>query len=269
MLPRLLVLDIDGTLVGRELQISSRVLDSVRRAQNLGVQVAVATGRMYRAALPYHRQVGSMLPLICYQGALIKDPSDGKVQLHCPVPIERTLEVIDFMEERQLVVHLYINDILYVRSMTEASRRYGLRTGIEPQVVGDLRRILTAEPTKILGLTPDNLTTDRMLLELRQRYLPEVLYLTKSDPTFVEVANPTASKGNAVKFLAEEILMISAAEVMAVGDQQNDAEMIAYAGIGVAMGNAPVALQTQATWVAPGVEEDGVAAAIEQFILSV
>ncbi len=264
----LLVLDIDGTMVGKQLRINEPVLKAIKAAQAVGVQVAVATGRMYRAALRFHAEVGSTLPLISYQGALIKDPKDGTVLMHRPVPIDRTLEVIDFMENNELVVHLYINDTLYVRELTPASRRYGERTGVEPEVVGDLRRVLTAEPTKVLGLTPGESVTDRMLKLLAERYSQEELYLTKSDPTFVEVANPHANKGLAVRFLAEEILQIPSYQVMTVGDQLNDAEMIVYAGTGVAMGNAPAALQVQADWIAPTVEQDGVAAAIEKFILT-
>lgn len=265
---QLIVLDIDGTIVGSPPVVSRRVLQAISRAQAEGVQVALATGRMYRAALPYHRQVGSSLPLISYQGALIKHPADGSVLMHLPVAIDRSLEVLDFMEERHLAVHLYINDTLYVGSMTEASRRYAERTGIQPEVVGDLHGVLTAEPTKILGLTEGELVTDRILAELGERYRPDELYLTKSDPTFVEVTNPRVNKGRAVRYLAEEYLGLGQQEVMCIGDQQNDLEMLTYAGIGVAMGNAKPLVQAQADWVAPSVTEDGVAAAIEKFVLT-
>ncbi|UFP93560.1 Cof-type HAD-IIB family hydrolase [Gloeobacter morelensis] len=264
----LLVLDLDGTIVGRQLQVSDAVIGAIRRVRERGVRVAVATGRMYRAALPFYRLVGSDLPLVSYQGALVKDPLDGRVLLHRPVPIERTLEVLAFLEGEELAVHLYLNDTLYVRELTAASRRYGERTGVTPQVVGDLRRVLTAEPTKILGLTPGEAATDRLLGALRERYAPETLYLTKSDPTFVEVAHPQVNKGLAVRYLAEQMLQIPREEVMCVGDQFNDAEMLAYAGLGVAMGNAPAEVQALADWVAPTVEQDGVARAIEKFILA-
>ncbi|AGY57013.1 Cof-type HAD-IIB family hydrolase [Gloeobacter kilaueensis] len=263
----LLVLDLDGTIIGNRPEVRQAVLTAIQAARRQGVKVAIATGRMYRAALPFYRMVGSELPLICYQGALIKDPADGRVLLHRPVPIERTFEVLDFLEGEGLAVHLYLNDTLYVNEITPAIRRYGERTGVEPVPVGDLRRVLTAEPTKILGHTDSEQTTDALLKRLGERYSRDVLYLTKSDPTFVEVTHPEADKGLAVRFLAEQHLQISPEQVMTVGDQLNDLEMIRYAAVGVAMGRAPAAVQAEAVWVAPDVEADGVAQAIEKFIL--
>jgi hypothetical protein len=83
----------------------------------------------------------------------------------------------------------------------------------------------------------------------------------------LEATHAAVNKGNAVRFLAEELLEVSADQVMAIGDGDNDIEMLQYAGIGVAMGNASPALLPHADWVAPPVTEDGVAVAIETFIL--
>jgi hypothetical protein len=102
---------------------------------------------------------------------------------------------------------------------------------------------------------------------MRKRYTPAELYLTRSVATFFEATHPLANKGDAVQYLAEELLGLQAANVMAIGDNFNDVEMITYAGVGVAMGNAPDGVKATANWVAPDVEEDGVAAAIEQFVL--
>ncbi|MGC8713558.1 MAG: HAD-IIB family hydrolase, partial [Leptodesmis sp.] len=85
--------------------------------------------------------------------------------------------------------------------------------------------------------------------------------------TFFEATNPLVNKGTAVQYLAEEYLGLKPENVMTIGDNFNDVEMIQYAGIGVAMGNAPDGVKAMADWVAPTVEEDGVVAAIEQFLL--
>ncbi|KGF71420.1 hypothetical protein DO97_20555, partial [Neosynechococcus sphagnicola sy1] len=106
-----------------------------------------------------------------------------------------------------------------------------------------------------------------LLQTLRQRYAPTDLYLTKSVPTVFEAANPKVNKGTAVRYLAEELLGIQPQHVMAVGDNWNDLEMLTYAGMGIAMGSAPLSVQSVAQWVAPTVEEDGVAAAIKTFLL--
>ena len=269
---KLLVLDIDGTIAGKSNKISNRVIEAVKAAQAKGIQVAIATGRMYCSAMRFHAQIGSNLPLIAYQGAWIQDPVSQKLHQHLSVPKEITLKLLDYFEQpelRQLLsVHFYINDQLYVRELTEETQIYGQRSGITQIPVGDLRSSLSNEPTKILALCEDTKVIDQLLDNLRLQYTPAELYLTKSVATFFEATNPLVNKGAAVRYIAEELLGLQRTNVMTVGDNFNDVEMLEYAGIGVAMGNAPDRVQSIAQWVAPTVEQDGVASAIEKFLLN-
>jgi Cof subfamily protein (haloacid dehalogenase superfamily) len=269
---RLLVLDIDGTIAGTSNSIREPVKQAVRAAQAKGVQVAIATGRMYRSALPFHQEIGSTLPLMAYQGALIKDPATQTILQHLPVSKTAALQLLDYFEQpalrNLLSVHFYINDQLYVRELTSETALYAERSGITPIAVGDLRQALDTEPTKVLALSDDIALINDMLGSLRQRYTPAELYLTKSVATFFEATNPLVNKGQAVRYLAEQVLGLQASNVMTIGDNFNDLEMLEYAGIGVAMGDAPAEVQAIAQWVAPSVESDGAAAAIETFILS-
>ena len=199
------------------------------------------------------------------------NPVSQKIHQHLSVPKEVALKLLDYFEQpslRQLLsVHFYINDQLYVRKLTEETKIYGQRSGITPIPVGDLRSTLNNEPTKILALCQDTEVIDQLLDNLRLQYTPAELYLTKSVATFFEATNPLVNKGAAVRYIAEELLGLQKTNVMTVGDNFNDVEMLQYAGIGVAMGNAPTQVQAIANWVAPDVEQDGVAAAIENFLL--
>lgn len=268
---QLLVLDIDGTIAGESNQIREPVKQAIKAVQAKGVKVAIATGRMYCSALRFHQDIGSDLPLLAYQGALIKDPATEKIIRHLPISKEMALRLLDYFEQPELrsllSVHFYINDRLYVREITRETKIYAERSNIEAIAVGDLRNALTSEPTKVLALSDDTDVIERLMGTLRQQYTPAELYLTTSVATFFEATNPWVNKGTAVRYLAEEILGLQASNVMAVGDNFNDVEMLEYAGIGVAMGNGPAEVQAIAHWVAPSVEEDGVAAAIEKFIL--
>jgi Cof subfamily protein (haloacid dehalogenase superfamily) len=268
---RLLVLDIDGTIAGKSNDIREPVLQTIHKAQNKGIQVAIATGRMYRSALRFHKKVGSTLPLIAYQGAWIQDPKTQALLRHWSVPKEMVLTLLDYFEKPELrsllSVHFYINDLLYVREITPETQAYSERSGIQAIPVGDLRSTLETEPTKVLALSDDTDLIGSMLGSLQKQYTPAELYLTKSVATFFEATNPAANKGLAVKFLAEDFLGLKPENVMAIGDNFNDLEMIHYAGVGIAMGNAPEEVQLQAQWVAPSVEKDGTAAAIEEFLL--
>lgn len=272
---RLLVLDIDGTLAGKANVISPRVAQAIQGVQARGIDVAIATGRMYRSALRFHQAVNSQLPLMAYQGAFIKDPHRQQLLRHCPLPRDLALDLLTHLAPLEaaesLSIHLYIDDNLHVRAIIEDTEAYASRSGIQPIAVGDLRQLLEQNPaietTKLLALSQNISLIQELLLTLGQRYQPQELYLTRSVDTFFEATHPLANKGSAVQYLAEELLDLKPTQVMTVGDNFNDLEMLKYAGIGVAMGDAPEPVQAVADWVAPSVEADGVAVAIEQFLL--
>lgn len=272
---RLLVLDIDGTLAGESNQISPRVLAAIEEAQRRGMAVAIATGRMYQAALRFHQAIGSTLPLMAYQGALIKCPRTDTLHRHAPLPRSLALDLLAYlapMEAQQdLSIHLYIDDQLHVRTILDDTQAYAERSGVEPFAVGDLTALMHRqthlETTKLLALSGNTSLIGQILADLEQRYPSDEIYLTRSVDYFVEATHPLANKGEAVRFVAEDLLDLKPDQVMTVGDNFNDLEMLRYAGVGVAMGDAPLPVQQAADWVAPGVEEDGVAVAIEQFLL--
>ncbi|WP_066378091.1 MULTISPECIES: Cof-type HAD-IIB family hydrolase [unclassified Anabaena] len=270
---KLLVVDIDGTISGESNTVSQAVKEAIAAAKAQGIAVAIATGRMYRSALRFHQELNCTLPLMAYQGAWIQDPATQKVYQHLAVSREVAHQLLDYFEQptlRSLLsIHFYINDQLYVREVTPETQAYAVRSGITPIAVGDLRQTLSsAQPTKILALCDDTTIIQNLMGNLRRQYTPAELYMTTSVATFLEAANPVVNKGNAVRYLAEEILGLQSHNVMTIGDNFNDVEMLEYAGVGVAMGNAPEQVQAIADWVAPSVELDGVATAIEKFLLS-
>jgi hypothetical protein len=272
---RLLVLDIDGTLAGASNQISARVLKAIQQVQERGVAVAIATGRMYQSALRFHQAVGSTLPLMAYQGAFIKSPQTQTLHRHTPLPRQLALEILSYLAPMEtsgeLSIHLYIDDQLHVRAIIDDTKAYAERSGIQPVAAGDLITLMqtheTLETTKLLALSENTGLLSEILAQLGQRYPTEEMYLTRSVEYFVEATHPLANKGEAVRFVAEELLDLTPTQVMAIGDNFNDLEMIRYAGLGVAMGNAPTPVKQSADWVAPGVDQEGVAVALEQFLL--
>jgi Cof subfamily protein (haloacid dehalogenase superfamily) len=268
---RLIVVDLDGTTVGESNEVSPAVKHAVQMAQAKGVKVAIATGRMYRSALRFHQELGSTLPLMCYQGAFIKDPATAKVHQNLTVSRDKAEQLLDYFEHPDLrhviSVHFYIDDELYVREISEGTKDYIQRSIIQPIAVGDLRTTLATEPTKVLALCNDPALIDRLLLGLQNRYSREEFYFTKSIATFLEATHPLVNKGAAVRYLAEDLLGLQPQQVMTLGDNFNDLEMLQYAGVGVAMGDAPDGVKAIANWVAPSVAEEGAAVAIAKFVL--
>jgi Cof subfamily protein (haloacid dehalogenase superfamily) len=268
---RLLVVDIDGTIAGPDNQVSDRVRTALHQVQAQGVPVALATGRMYRSALRFHQIVQSQLPLIAYQGAWIQDPQDQTLHQHVPLPADRAKELLAYFAQPhlqpQVAIHLYLDDQLYVQEMGPDTQEYTDRAKIPPIQVDDLRQLLDRAPTKLLAMSQDTTLIATALADLKTRYQPDQMYLTTSTATFLEAAHPTVNKGNAVRYLAESILGLSLNQVMAIGDNCNDQEMLDAVGLGVAMGDAPESVKSVANWVTANVEADGAALAIEKFLL--
>lgn len=269
---KLLIVDIDGTIAGQSNQVSTKVKQAIQAARAKGIRVGIATGRMYKSALRFHHEIGADFPIIAYQGAWIQDPATDKIHRHLPVPVEIARELIDYFEKSypidRLSLHVYRDDCLYVRDINPDTELYIERSGIPAHPVGDLRTVLTEQPTKILAMSKDIDLINSLLLDLQQRYSKNDLHVTTSVPIFLEATNAGVNKGTAIDYIAKALLGVNAENVLAIGDNYNDVEMLTYAGIGVAMGNAPSDVQSLADWVAPDIEFDGVAVAIEKFILN-
>lgn len=266
---RLLVLDIDGTISGQTNEVTPAVQAAIKKARNQGLRVAIATGRMFRSAQRFHRGIGSDLPIIAYNGAWVEDPATRQVHRQLSIPPAIALEILSHLGDApwsaELHLHVYHNDELYVNLITEKTAAYEERTGCRANLLKDLREIVHQNPTKILAVCNDATVPQRLLPEVRRRYTHNDIYCTQSTEVYVEFTCPTATKGEAVQFLTEEILGLQPENVIAIGDNFNDKEMIEYAGLGIAMGNAPAAVKASADFVTSTVEEDGVAQAIAHF----
>jgi Cof subfamily protein (haloacid dehalogenase superfamily) len=265
---RLLVLDIDGTIAGESNQVTETVTQVIQEVQNCGISVALATGRMYCSAKRFHETIKSSLPIIAYNGAWIQNPENKEIYSHVPVPKNIASELLNYYQTyTQVEVHFYLEDQLYVENVTDNTQKYMQRSGLEAIAVGDLRNLLDRDPTKVLALSPEPNLTQHLAKELKQRYSSEDLYLTQSNPIYLEATHPLVNKGSAVQYLTEKVLGFSAEQVMAIGDNFNDLKMLEYAGFSVAMEDAPQEVKNVADWVAPSVEQDGVAKAINKFLL--
>jgi len=267
---RLLVLDIDGTIVDESNRVRDSVARAVDSAQRLGVAVAIATGRRFQSSLHIFESIGSKLPLICYEGALIREPETGLVRRHWPLEPRVAAQMLDHTERLDLgdrvSVHFYTQDDVYVSNLNNAALKYFEGSNVEPIVVSDLRQVLDREPTKVIMLSDDEQVIARLSSGLKDSHSRTQVKQYRSI-TFLEAFHPAVNKRLAVRYLAEEIMGLRPANVMAVGDDFTDIEMLQYAGIGVAMGNAPVKVQASADWVTSTIEKDGVARAVERWVL--
>ncbi|WP_170270400.1 Cof-type HAD-IIB family hydrolase [Heliorestis acidaminivorans] len=262
----LVAIDVDDTLLTDELKILRQVKEAIQKAQQKGVTVTLATGRMYRSTLPYANELGLALPLIVYQGALIKDSKTGEVLWHRSVDKAVAREVLSFLRDQKLHVNLYVNDQLYMEKLDEEGLGYIKLAKVPATLIQDHASLLEEHnPTKILAIG-DPEVLKKLEKEGRERW-GDRLFVTRSKPFYLEFMDRRAGKGEALHFLAER-LNISREAVMAIGDSYNDLDMLDYAGISVAMGNGAQEVRERASWIAPTNQEGGVAVALERFVLS-
>ncbi len=260
----LVAVDLDDTLLSKDHEITGRVREAVAAVRSAGVYFTVSTGRMYKSAARIAGELGIDIPLITYQGALVKNSLSGEVLVDKPLPLAYAREIIDRVHRYGYHLNGYLDDRLLMERDDEEGRLYAAIAGVEAEVVGDLLEFLERDPTKILAIAKEHLI-DQLKAELSPLY-QGVISVSKSKPHFLEFSHIEATKGNALAFLAAHF-GIKREEIMAVGDGYNDLDMLEYAGLGVVVANARDDIKKIADYVTTSSYGDGVAEVLEKFVL--
>ncbi len=263
---RLVAMDLDDTLLRDDWTISPRVILAIQKAIAQGVKMTIATGRMTISARPYVEQLGLDIPVITYHGAMIQQVLSGDILFRCVIPSALATEIVEDVASRGVHAQIYLKDRVITPELNAWSDEYARIASVRIEEA-NLSTLLSQEPDgveKIL-LMGEESVLDQLAPLLRHSY-GEKVHITKSKPCFLEITHSLVNKGVALAALAKH-LGIERSEVMAIGDSFNDIEMIIYAGLGVAMGNARQEIQDRADIVTASNEEDGVAEAIERYVL--
>ncbi|HEY0828477.1 MAG TPA: Cof-type HAD-IIB family hydrolase, partial [Bacilli bacterium] len=244
--------------------ITQATKDAITAAIQRGAIITLATGRMYASAKKVARQLELNVPLITYQGSLVKNLLDEQVLYERYVPRNAAMQIFDYAYKHGLQLQAYHEDMLYTREFNAKVADYVDMNQVPYIVEPDFDKLLDKRLTKLLIIDePDYL--DRLKAEWEPLIGAEV-HLTKSKPYFLEFLHKEGTKGHAVKFLANHY-GFDLSEVIAIGDAWNDHEMVEIAGLGVAMGNAIPALKHIADYITLSNNDDGVKHVIEKFIL--
>lgn len=259
---KLVVLDLDGTLLDDSNTISERTAADIAYICEQGIKVIIATGRMLISAMPYVQQLNLSGPVITYNGAYIKDIEQDQVIYHKPVALNVALSITEDCKREDLHLNYYEDDRLYVEEKNELSRAYELSSGVEAEEVGSLSQFAAKDPTKLLVIENDRERHQHYLKYFQNKYEGQ-LEITESKKHYIEFTASNVSKGNSLKFLTQK-LGYKQEEVIAVGDGGNDLHMIQWAGLGVAMADAAPGVKAAADMIAPVSEEEGVAVILEK-----
>lgn len=263
---KMAVFDIDGTIMSSNFTMSAKTKSSIVKAIDKGVKVVLATGRMYGATVPIASELGIKTPLITYQGSLVKEYCNSDdILLHYSILPDLSREVIADIRAFGFQINVYLDDELFIEDESYILVEYAKKRHITFHKIDSFDKVVNLKPTKILAISLDEQKTTELRDFLRKKY-SNTLFISKSTPFYCEIVNKKASKGKAIKFLSN-LWGIKKEEIMAVGDQDNDIDMFETAGLCVAMGNGTEELKNAANYITESVENDGVALAIDKFIL--
>ncbi len=265
---RLIAIDLDYTLLDSTHQVPAENQLAVGEAREAGVQVVLASARPPRSMRRFHAQLGLATPVVAYNGALVFDLAAGRALRHTAIAPEAASAAVAFLRQVDplLNITLECEDVWHIDVFDEGLQQVVVEYGIDPpHGIGTVDRVLderSAAVTKIL-FTAAHL--DEAALEELDRRLGSAVCAVRTSDRLVEVMAAGVSKAQAVEWIAND-LGISAAETLALGDNYNDIPLLRWAGIGVAMGNAPETVQRGADVVTLTHDEAGVAAAIRRYV---
>ena len=268
---RLIALDLDGTLVGDDLILRDRTKAAIAGAIERGVSVSIVTGRMATSALRFARELGLTDPIVGYQGALIRairkegDGRRGRLLFHRPLAAAAARDAIEWTRSIGLDPHVNHLEQFVIRADDPRAEDYSSFLGGRALVVDDLIAWLQHPVSKVIAVAEQPM--DHAVLDVARDRFEGRAAVTISHPRFLEFLQPGVSKGAAVAWLARRA-GVPLSNVLAVGDQFNDLEMIAAVGHGAAMPHAPRPVQAVARYIAPPLAEEGVALLIEQLVLA-
>lgn len=271
---KLICIDMDGTLLNSNNEVSDSNIKALKKASDLGIHIAITTGRIYASAKYYSNIIGIDAPIITANGASIKDSGDGHIIYTNPLSSDILLGIYEILSNHNLKVNFTTGDTIFTSYEIPETHTYKIMNKIVSDefkvnflVFDNIKDGISKFEGKVLkcfvgeDINLDSLKNARK--EITEKFGDE-LHIVSSGPNNFEIMQKDSSKGNAAKRLSEK-LGINRNEVMCIGDSENDLSMIQFAGLGVAMGNALDLLKSEADYITETNDNSGVAHAIEKF----
>ena len=268
---KLIVTDMDGTLLNSKGEVSRENKEALQELQRRGIHVAIATGRIYTTARLYAKYLGIVTPIICCNGAIIKNLENNEIIYGSPIEREDCLKLIDMCKEENLYFHFYSEDTIFGEELknkmlyfSEWGKTLKEEDRIKVEIVKDSKDIVERETVYKFAIQDE----DMKLLDCISHRIRNSLDVEsyKSLSNMLDIMNKGVGKGRAVEKLGKS-LGIRSEEIITVGDNENDISMIQYAGLGVAMGNAEEKVKELSDFVTETNDNNGVAKVIERFML--
>lgn len=260
---KMIATDIDGTILKYDFNFNQTVIDCIKNLSKNDVKVILITGRMHNATKFIADELGLETPIVSYHGGLVREnTTEAKILYERYVKNDFAEEIIKWAKENDVHINVYLDDRLYVEKEDKIIIRYATERCVEYNIAA-FDTLNIDKVNKIVAIDFENPERVKTWVETLRKKYPE-LYIVNSTPHFCEICNKESTKGHAVKFLMD-YYGFSQEEVMTIGDQNNDIELLQSGGIPVAMGNATEELKCYAKFITDTVDNDGFVRAVEKF----
>lgn len=263
---KMIVLDIDGTIMNNKFQISEKVKNTLNICQQEEIKIVLASGRMHHAVTPISFELGINSPIISYQGSIVREytPIDNTIYQQS-IDFSLAIEVIEELRNIEGQLNFFTEDLLYIEKTSELLTEYTEKRNIKYTKINSFNDLQGINPIKLLFINKNSEKLTEIKDKLRAKFSNE-LNIFKSTSIFCEIVNKNATKGNAIKFLAN-YWNVNLSEILAIGDHENDIEMLKTVGVSVGMGNAIPEVKEITTYITDTVDNDGAAKALEKIVL--
>jgi Cof subfamily protein (haloacid dehalogenase superfamily) len=261
---RLMLADVDGTLVTQEKILTDRAIAAVRSLNNAGIRFAITSGRPPRGMAMLIEPLDLQTPIAAFNGGLLVD-RDMTVIEQRVLPQQLVVPVADLMSGYDLSVWIYRGADWYVPDLKGPHvDREAWTVKFPPKLMSSVKD-LTDNVVKIVGVSDDHEAVSKAAMAAHERFGDHVT-AAASQPYYLDVTHPQANKGEVAKYLAQKY-QLSSGEIATIGDMPNDVLMFAHSGLSIAMGNADPQVQRAARRVTDTNENEGFAKAVERFVL--
>ncbi len=261
---RLLLADVDGTLVTSEKVLTDEAIQAVKELGKAGILFAITSGRPPRGMRMLVDPLALTTPIAAFNGGILTDP-DMTVIEQRSIPSELVPSIVGLMTGQSLDVWIYRGTDWFVRKRDAPHvDREAWTVKFEPKVTSDLSSLVD-DVVKIVGVSDDHDAINRTS-ELAHDQFGARVTAAASQPYYLDVTHPDANKGAVAQYLAKRYQLTSA-EIATMGDMPNDVLMFAHSGMSIAMGNADPGVQRCARLVTDSNDKEGFAKAVRRFVL--
>lgn len=267
---KLVVLDIDGTMLSSQAELSPRVRKSIEAVKARGVKITLATGRRVCRSLPWARALNLTLPIVNHNGAIVVDSQTAKIHFQRGIFLPIANELISELTKLHIPYLVYSGedhgDMGMILSQFQ-NEKHSFLTYIDNELKLTDKISITSDPVKIAVLAKQKIIQP-ILKDWQKRYGKDTNMVVYQSEQYIGVDFTAAgcSKASGVKYILD-MLQLNYDQVLAIGDDYNDIELIKAAGLGVAVANAPEAVRKQAQYIAPSNDEHGIAHVLQEFCL--